>query len=125
MASPPPRPILLVEDDPDSRAMLATVLEMAGRMVVTATNGMEAYNLARQHRPALILLDLMMPVMTGEEFRRAQLANAEIRRIPVIILSAHHEARSIAKRMKAAGCLPKPVDFDALDDWVQRLVKES
>lgn len=120
-----PRPILVVEDDPDSRTMLATVLELAGLPVVTATNGMEAYNLARQHHPSVIILDLMMPIMTGEEFRKAQLANPEIRRIPVLVLSAHHDARNIARRMQAAGCLAKPVDFDALGSYVRRFAKTS
>jgi CheY-like chemotaxis protein len=113
---------LLVEDDPDSRAMLATLLEFAGLAVVTAANGMEAYNMARQHHPSLILLDLMMPVMSGEEFRNVQLASRELRRIPVVVLSAHHEAQAIARRMKAAGCVMKPVDFDVLSTLVQKLV---
>lgn len=116
-------PILLVEDDDDSRQMLATVLSFSGRSVVTASNGMEAYNLARQHQPSLIILDLMMPVMTGEEFRRAQLANADIRRIPVVVLSAHHDARNIARRLKASGCLMKPVDFEDLGRMVDQLAR--
>ena len=77
------RPILVVEDDPDTRQMLATMLELEGHAVVTASNGAEAYNMARQHHPALILLDLMMPVMDGVEFRKAQVANASIAAIPV------------------------------------------
>ena len=116
-------PIMVVEDDPDSRAMLATVLELTGRPVVTAANGMEAYNLARRHHPSMIILDLMMPVMTGEEFRKAQLASPEIRGIPVVVLSAHHEAPRIARQMRAAGCLMKPVDFDALAVYVSRFTK--
>ncbi len=103
--------------------MLATVLEFTGRNVVTASNGMEAYNLARQHHPSLIILDLMMPVMTGEEFRNAQLASADIRRIPVLILSAHHDARKIATRLNAAGCLMKPVDFEDLGRLVDQLAR--
>jgi CheY-like chemotaxis protein len=99
------------------------VLSFTGRSVVTACNGMEAYNLARQHHPSLIILDLMMPVMTGEEFRRAQLASSDIRRIPVVILSAHHDARSIAKRLKAAGVLMKPVDFEDLGRLVEQFAR--
>jgi len=108
------RPILVVEDDPDSRLMLTSVLEFAGHRVVTAANGAEAYNMAKAHHPSLILLDLMMPVMTGEEFRRAQLATDEISDIPVVVISAHHEATRIARRMKVSGCVEKPVDFDRL-----------
>jgi CheY-like chemotaxis protein len=114
------RPILVVEDDPDSRIMLAMALEHAGLHVVTATNGVEAFNLARTHRPSLILLDLMMPTMTGEEFRRAQLATADIRKIPVVVVSAHHDAARIARRMRASGCLLKPIDFDKLAALVAR-----
>jgi CheY-like chemotaxis protein len=116
----PSRPILLVEDDHDSRMMLAMALEFFGYDVITATNGMEAYNLAREHQPSLILLDLLMRVLSGEDFRRALLANADIRRIPVIVVSAHHESGLIAKRMRAAGCLAKPVNFDALATTVKK-----
>jgi CheY-like chemotaxis protein len=114
------RPILLVEDDADLRLMMTTVLELEGEQVVAARNGVEAFNLARAHKPRLIVLDLMMPTMTGEEFRRAQLANEDIRKIPVVVVSAHHDAPRIARRMKAAGCLTKPVDFDALSALLKR-----
>jgi CheY-like chemotaxis protein len=114
------RTVLVVEDDLDSRVMLSTALEFEGYDVVTATNGMEAFNVARRHNPCVIVLDLMMPVMTGEEFRAAQVADAGIRRIPVLVLSAHHDAVAIAKRMKAAGCLTKPVDFDALAELIKK-----
>ncbi len=113
-ASLMPRPILVVEDDADIRELMGIMLEGAGHTVITASNGMQAFNLAQEHQPLLILLDLMMPVMGGEEFRRAQLASRFIKGIPVIVLSAHPDARSIAKRMKAIACLTKPVDFDRL-----------
>ena len=119
------RPILVVEDDPDIREMLATMLELQGHSVVTATNGAEAYNMARQHHPALILLDLMMPVMGGVAFRRAQVANASIAAVPVVVFSAHHEAASIAKRLNVAGCLKNPVDFDELVLIVERAIRHS
>ena len=100
--------------------MLVTALELEGHRVVTAQNGAEAFNQARRHHPCLIILDLMMPVMSGPEFRRAQLANPEIRRIPVLVLSAHPEASHIARDMKAVGALSKPLDFDALERHVSR-----
>src|SRR5687767_1309844 len=116
----PSGPILLVEDDPDMRDMLALMLELGGATVVTAANGVEAYNMARAHLPCLIVLDLMMPMMSGEEFRRAQLANETIRKIPVVVVSAHYEARQIARRMRAKKCFSKPVDLDELSDYVRR-----
>lgn len=100
--------------------MMAMALEMVGVNVVIATNGVEAYNLARAHQPRLILLDLMMPTMSGEEFRRAQLANQDIRDIPVVVVSARHDATRIARRMKATDCLTKPIDFDKLAAVVTR-----
>ena len=115
-----PGPILLVDDDPDTRTLMTMMLEHAGLQVVTAMNGMEAFNVARARRPSLILLDLMMPVMSGEEFRNAQLANDEIHHIPVVVVSARHDARSIARRMKAAACLAKPIDFEELTATVRR-----
>ena len=115
-----PGAILLVEDDPDSRAMMTMALEFAGHRVLTASNGVEAFNMARAHHPALILLDLMMPTMSGEEFRNAQLATPDIRNIPVIVVSAHHDATRIARRMQVVGCLPKPVDLDRLTDVVEK-----
>ena len=108
------RPILVVEDDPDSRQMLTCLLELEGYAVLTACNGSEALTLAQDHLPALILLDLMMPVMTGEQFRRAQLSLNAISDIPVVVLSAHHQAGQIARRMNAAGCLGKPVNMERL-----------
>jgi CheY-like chemotaxis protein len=108
------RPILIVEDDPDIRQMLATLLEGQGHAVVTAVNGLEAFEMARTHHPALILLDLMMPMMTGQEFRDVQLASSDISAIPVIVVSAHYDAQRIARHMRAAACVQKPLDFDVV-----------
>jgi CheY-like chemotaxis protein len=116
----PSRPILIVEDDPDMRDMLALMLQLGGATVVTAANGVEAYNMARTHLPCLIILDLMMPVMSGEEFRRAQLANETIRKIPVVVVSAHYDARQIARRMRAKKCFSKPVELDRLGEYARR-----
>src|SRR5688572_20098881 len=125
MARPSTRPILVVEDDPDSCAMLTTFLECDGLGVVTASNGREAYNIACQHHPCIILLDLILPIMTGEEFRRAEPANTDIRGIPVVVVSAHHQAARIAQRMKAEACLTKPVDFDVLTNTLHRIMERQ
>ena len=105
-------PILVVEDDPDLLLMLATALELDGQRVVTASNGADALRLARLNRPSLIVLDLMLPVMSGEEFRKAQLDDEAIRSIPVLVVSARHDAEIVAERMHAVGCLTKPVDLE-------------
>ena len=119
MSEPRP-PILLVEDDRDTRTMMTMALEMAGHQVVAAANGVEAFTLARAHRPALILLDLMMPAMSGEQFRAAQLASEHLRAIPVVVVSAHPHAHRIARQMKASACIGKPVDFKVLAEVLEQ-----
>jgi DNA-binding response OmpR family regulator len=120
--APSAHPVLVVEDDPDLLLMLATALELEGQHVITATNGMEAFDLAQLHHPSLIVLDLMLPVISGEAFRQAQLANAAISSIPVLVVSARHDAEAVAERMHAVGCLAKPVNLDTFSALVKRFV---
>jgi CheY-like chemotaxis protein len=110
--------ILVVEDDPDLRLVLATALELEGAEVFTAANGLEALKLAVAHTPSVIVLDLMMPIMGGEDFRRAQIADETIRDIPVVVVSAHHDAAVIANRLEAAGYLTKPLDLDTFAHYI-------
>ena len=104
-------PILVVEDDTDSRVMLATVLTLQHYRVVTAANGEEGIAMARQHHPCIILLDLMMPVMDGEQFRAAQLKDPEIRDIPVVLVTAAHDGGARAESMGAICCIKKPLSL--------------
>jgi DNA-binding response OmpR family regulator len=106
-------PVLVVEDDPDLLLMLTTALELDGRQVVTAVNGRDALRLARTHRPALIVLDLMLPILSGEEVGEALLADEALKPTPVIVVSARHDAQDVAARMNAAGCLTKPLSLEA------------
>src|SRR5512146_3119469 len=76
--------ILVVEDDADIRSVLCEILRDHGFDVAAACNGRDALDqLRRGARPSLILLDLMMPIMSGADFRAAQLATPELRGIPV------------------------------------------
>jgi CheY-like chemotaxis protein len=106
----PQRPVLIVEDDTDSRVMLATILTMQGYETVTSPNGLEGLAVARQHPPCLILLDLMMPVMNGEEFRHEQLQDPHLKDIPVIFITARYDAQATAARLHASGCIAKPLN---------------
>lgn len=106
--------VLVVEDHADLREMLAVLLESEGYQVETATNGAEALTSLERSRPALILLDLMMPVMSGDEFRERQLADPRYRDVPVICMTAAHDGRERAARLRAAEYFQKPVDFDHL-----------
>ena len=109
-----PRPILVVDDDEYSRLMMVTLLDLKGYSVVTAANGAEALRVARQQLPSLILLDLIMPVMDGVEFRRHQREEPRLRDIPVVCLSARHDARERANELGFAAFLSKPFDLETV-----------
>jgi CheY-like chemotaxis protein len=106
--------VLVVEDHADLREMLAVLLEAEGYVVRTARNGAEALTSLEEARPAVILLDLMMPVMTGDEFRQRQLADPRYRDVPVICMTAAHDGRERAESIHADQYFQKPVDFDRL-----------
>jgi len=108
-----PCTILIVEDDEDLREMMAHLLTLEGFEAVTVANGREALDYLHSARtPEVILLDLMMPIMDGWEYRRRQQADPSLAPVPVIILSALDQARAAA--VDAAAFLKKPLDFDRL-----------
>lgn len=101
---------MIVEDDPDSRDVLAQILEDEGYAVESASNGREALDSLRSGvRPCLILLDLRMPVMDGVAFRRAQREDPSLAAIPVIIMTALGDPAVAEERV-----LEKPIDLDTL-----------
>jgi CheY-like chemotaxis protein len=90
------RNILLVEDDELIRRAIQMVLEWEGYRVDFAANGQEALDYLRQgNRPRLIVLDVMMPVLDGEHFRREQLRDPSGASIPVIVVSAADSAMAV------------------------------
>ncbi len=114
--------ILVVEDDDDIRSALSALLEDAGHVVACAADGLQALDvLEALPGPDLILLDLMMPRMNGTEFRAAQLADARIAAIPVVILSAGSRSLDTAAALGAAAHFAKPFDIRALLRAVVRL----
>jgi CheY-like chemotaxis protein len=115
--------ILVVEDDDEIRSALAQVLEDQGFAVHVAANGRHAIDVLRQapDKPRLILLDLMMPVMDGWAFRAAQLADSELAEIPVVILSAAHDARRQAQALHVDGFLAKPLNVPKLLDTIDTI----
>jgi len=84
----PPCPVLLVEDDAITRAMMRSMLEKDGWAVSEAENGRDALERVAQNRPTLILLDLMMPAMDGFEFAAELRRREEWRSIPIVVLTA-------------------------------------
>ena len=118
------RRVLVVDDDRDLRQLLAAVLSSAGHDVLTAENGAAALSVLRNTLPDLIVLDLMMPVMNGWQFREAQIAVPDYARIPVVCLSGHHAARHQAGSLGITACIVKPFEIDDLLDVVNRLLPD-
>jgi len=117
--------ILIVDDDAGIRDMLGEVIEEAGYRVATAEDGREALlHLQSNPPPFLILLDLMMPVMDGRQFRREQRRVPELAAIPVAVLSAdlqveHGDDLDCAVRLK------KPIDLDRLLAVIETFARQT
>jgi CheY-like chemotaxis protein len=116
--------ILYVEDNPDNVYMLSRRLQRRGFEVIVAGDGAEAVARARDQTPALILMDLSLPVIDGWEATRRLKADPATRDIPVIALTAHAMAGD-RERALACGCDEfevKPVEFDRLIGKIETLL---
>ncbi len=117
--------ILLVEDDADVAGMLVETLLAAGYDVDLASNGAEGMARLRAGLlPKLILLDWSMPVMNGPEMFLAMQEVPAWRDLPVVLLTAHGDAKNKAIALRASGYLKKPIDSDDLLRMVTVLVRE-
>ncbi len=103
-------PILVVDDDQSQAELLREWLVEHGLQVDLAGNGRVALEQATRRRPSLILLDLMMPVMTGYEFLRHLWASETLQDIPVVVISGAH----VANPGGTVGFLRKPIDLGEL-----------
>jgi CheY-like chemotaxis protein len=114
--------ILVVEDDPELLSGLANLLASEGYRVRGARHGLEALGFLRGgFLPRLILLDLMMPIMNGWQFRHEQRMDSELAKIPVIVISARTDVPAHAEWLEADGYVQKPIQPETLLATVQRL----
>jgi CheY-like chemotaxis protein len=113
--------ILVVDDDRDIRDSLIETLEDHGFRATGAANGAEALEVLRTSpdRPSLILLDLMMPVMDGLEFREQQRKHPSWAHIPVVVISAYSDVEARARSLDVE-CMRKPLAIRPLIDVVRR-----
>lgn len=105
--------VLVVDDDPDILDAICDILEGEGYRVARARHGGEALERVAAEEPAIILLDLMMPVMDGLAFAQALRQLPDRQRIPIVVISADGNPQRAAS-IGAVGYLAKPFDIDAL-----------
>ena len=119
------RPVVLVaDDDDDIRDLVAFRLDRAGYEVLRAGDGQEALDLAREHRPDLAVLDVMMPKLTGYDVTRELRADAATSRIPVILLTARVQEADVARGFEAGAddYVKKPFSPQELKARVQAVL---
>lgn len=114
--------LLVVEDSPDLQLLLQHLFNSEGYEVESAFNGEEALRLlqSQQNLPNLILLDLMMPVMDGFEFREKQQNDPRLAHIPVVLMTAHGDEMTSQARIRPKEFIRKPADMDALLESVRK-----
>ena len=111
-----PAKILIVDDEPDLAETVRFSLELEGYSVLVATNGEEGLNVARQEKPDLILLDLMLPKLDGYKVCRLLKFDERYKSIPILMLTAKTQEKDkiLGKETGANEYLTKPFDMDEL-----------
>jgi DNA-binding response OmpR family regulator len=114
--------ILVVDDDEDFRVGLRAALEMKGYQVEEAANGEDALSRLAERPPLLVLLDLQMPVMNGREMLQRMRAQADLKDVPVVIISGFGFEWE-AELMGAQGYIGKPFEADELEKTIASLLR--
>jgi DNA-binding NarL/FixJ family response regulator len=112
--------VLVVEDDAAIRGAIRTTLEEDGLDIVETSDGLEALAECRRQAPGVVILDLGLPSMSGEEFVAAY-RHLGMKRAPIVVVSARPDARQVAGDLGAAAFLPKPFSLDQLSEVVRHV----
>src|SRR6266446_856619 len=117
--------VLVVEDNDDTRFFMRLALEGRGYRVCEAENGERAIAVACREQPNAILMDISMPVLNGLTATARIREHYELRKIPIVALTAHKEEdlRAGAQACGFTAYVTKPIDFDWLDDLIRRLLQ--
>lgn len=105
--------VLVVDDDPDMVDIIVTILRSQGYAYRTACNGVEALDAIHNERPAMVLLDMLMPVMNGWQTAE-EIHHRYGHTVPLIVLTAAEHAEIRAREIDADGVLAKPFDMNDL-----------
>ena len=119
--------VFIVDDDADVRESIAEVLEDVGYRTMGAGNGEEALRTLRaaSRMPCVILLDIMMPVMDGWQFRAEQRLDPRLSAIPVVVVTAHAGPGDTTEEIDAAEHLRKPIRVDLLLSTIRKFCEEG
>ncbi len=120
--------IAVVDDAPANRDLLVTILGAMGHETVEAGNGLEALDLVRRERPALIICDVLMPTMDGYEFVRQLRTDTRLAAVPVIFYTAYYqeqEARRLAKACGVSDVLTKPAEVEQIMRLVDQVLART
>ena len=123
---PVPQRVLVADDDPAIRLICTTWLSLDGYEVIEAANGQEALELARTEAPAVVLLDLSMPVLDGFGVAAALQQDDRTRQLPFVVLTGETGPHVIkrAQELGAAGFFTKPFDPGVISAFVRGVVDE-
>lgn len=110
--------ILVCDDDEGILDMLALILEETGHEILLENNSMNVLSIIETQSPDLILLDLWMPVISGDQVLKSIRSNSNMHNLPVIVISASRDGKKIAEQAGASAYIAKPFDFQELIDSV-------
>lgn len=119
--------ILIVDDNRDSRELVAKILQKRGYKIIEALDGEDALQKAEQERPSLILMDISLPKLDGYEVTRRLKSLDAFRDTPIVALTAH-AMKGDREKALSAGCrdyMSKPINIRELPDRVQRYLEEA
>jgi len=114
--------ILVVDDDAPILTLMRTILKEFGFQAVTATTGAQAIDVAKQQRPALVLLDKNMPGMPGDEVIRMLRGEPGLDKLPILMLSGERISRAELAALGADGAVQKPFDVPLLMEQIRQYV---
>lgn len=117
--------ILICDDDEGILDMLEMVFEDSPYTIIAEQNSLNVKGLVESQSPDLVVLDLWMPVLSGDQVLKILRKNPSTEELPVIIISASREGQQIAAKAGASGYISKPFDFDELMNMVDRLINQN
>ena len=125
LINPSPDPILIVDDDRKMRVIMKTLIESSGWTTIEACDGVQALEMYSKERPAVVLLDMLMPKMGGlETLRELKSLDSDL---PVIIITAHADVSDAVNAIKigAYDFIVKPPDLDTLTNIIRRAIEKG